>query len=126
MTRKMALSALFTPFVLFSVGCYEEVEGERAADIAAGGTGCPEGEVCSDDTPLGLTFVGQGFYDDGGTVRLGPVLVGGTFDVSFYGDGLGSYDIDVTDENIGPQENGNPVITLRMRYDAWKAEREAP
>ena len=29
--------------------------------------------------------------------------------------------IDVTDQNIGPEENGNPVVTLRMRYDAWKA-----
>jgi uncharacterized Ntn-hydrolase superfamily protein len=28
--------------------------------------------------------------------------------------------IDVTDENIEPHENGNPVITLRMRYDDWK------
>lgn len=28
--------------------------------------------------------------------------------------------IDVTDENIESHENGNPVITLRMRYDAWK------
>ena len=28
--------------------------------------------------------------------------------------------LDVTDENIEPHENGNPVITLRMRYDAWK------
>ena len=30
--------------------------------------------------------------------------------------------IDVTDENIQSDENGNPVITLRMRYDAWKAQ----
>ena len=29
--------------------------------------------------------------------------------------------IDVTDQNIQPNENANPVITLRMRYDAWKA-----
>jgi len=29
--------------------------------------------------------------------------------------------IDVTDENIESDENGNPVITLRMRYDDWKA-----
>jgi uncharacterized Ntn-hydrolase superfamily protein len=29
--------------------------------------------------------------------------------------------IDVTDDNIQSDENGNPVITLRMRYDAWKA-----
>lgn len=28
--------------------------------------------------------------------------------------------IDVTDENIESHENGNPVITLRMRYDEWK------
>jgi len=31
--------------------------------------------------------------------------------------------IDVTDQNIQPTENSNPVITLRMRYDRWKAER---
>lgn len=30
--------------------------------------------------------------------------------------------IDVTDENIESHENGNPVITLRMRYDAWKEQ----
>ena len=29
--------------------------------------------------------------------------------------------ISVTDENIKPDENANPIITLRMRYDAWKA-----
>lgn len=30
--------------------------------------------------------------------------------------------IDVTDQNIEAHENGNPVITLRMRYDAWRVE----
>tara|TARA_B110000438_G_scaffold296379_2_gene340992 strand:+ start:392 stop:571 length:180 start_codon:yes stop_codon:yes gene_type:complete len=30
--------------------------------------------------------------------------------------------IDVTDKNIQSDENGNPVITLRVRYDAWKAQ----
>ncbi len=30
--------------------------------------------------------------------------------------------IDVTDQNIQSDENGNPVITLRMRYDEWKAQ----
>jgi uncharacterized Ntn-hydrolase superfamily protein len=29
--------------------------------------------------------------------------------------------LDVTDQNIRSNENGNPVITLRMRYDDWKA-----
>jgi uncharacterized Ntn-hydrolase superfamily protein len=28
--------------------------------------------------------------------------------------------LDVTDENIGPEENANPVITLRMRFDRWR------
>ncbi|MGB1656159.1 MAG: DUF1028 domain-containing protein [Longimicrobiales bacterium] len=32
--------------------------------------------------------------------------------------------IDVTDENIESHENGNPVITLRMRYDAWKEAKQ--
>jgi len=30
--------------------------------------------------------------------------------------------IDVTDQNIQSDENSNPVITLRMRYDEWKAQ----
>ena len=34
--------------------------------------------------------------------------------------------IDVTDQNIEPDENANPVITLRMRYDDWKANRGRP
>jgi uncharacterized Ntn-hydrolase superfamily protein len=34
--------------------------------------------------------------------------------------------IDVTDENIEADENGNPVITLRMRYDDWKSRRGDP
>ncbi|MDA0328009.1 MAG: DUF1028 domain-containing protein [Gemmatimonadetes bacterium] len=34
--------------------------------------------------------------------------------------------IDVTDENIESHENGNPVITLRMRYDQWRAQGGAP
>ncbi len=30
--------------------------------------------------------------------------------------------IDVDDENTAAEEGANPVGTLRMRYDAWKAE----
>jgi|TARA_B100000678_G_scaffold283027_1_gene282644 uncharacterized Ntn-hydrolase superfamily protein len=29
--------------------------------------------------------------------------------------------INVTDDNIESHENGNPVMTLRQRYEAWKA-----
>lgn len=37
----------------------------------------------------------------------------------------GTYDVflDVTDENTTPDEDPNPVRTLRRRYDAWKAAR---
>ena len=40
-----------------------------------------------------------------------------------FNDGEYAMFIDVTDEDIGPDENANPVITLRMRYDAWRADR---
>lgn len=40
-----------------------------------------------------------------------------------FNDGDYALFIDVTDENIRPDENANPVIALRMRYDAWKAAR---
>lgn len=38
-----------------------------------------------------------------------------------FNDGDYALYINVTDENIEPDENANPVITLRTRYDAWKA-----
>jgi uncharacterized Ntn-hydrolase superfamily protein len=37
-----------------------------------------------------------------------------------YNDGQYSMYINVTDQDITPQEDANPVKTLRMRYDAWK------
>lgn len=39
-----------------------------------------------------------------------------------HNDGTYSLYIDVTDQNIRADENANPVITLRRRYDAWKRE----
>ena len=38
-----------------------------------------------------------------------------------FNDGDYTMYISATDEDIEPHENGNPVITLRMRYDLWKA-----
>jgi len=43
-----------------------------------------------------------------------------------FNDGNYSVFLDVTDQNIRPTENGNPVKTLRMRYDAWKAQQAGP
>lgn len=39
-----------------------------------------------------------------------------------FNDGDYAVYINVTDQDIQPTENANPVITLRMRYDAWKAD----
>jgi hypothetical protein len=39
-----------------------------------------------------------------------------------FNDGQYALFIDVTDLNIQPTENANPVITLRMRYDRMVAE----
>ena len=38
-----------------------------------------------------------------------------------FNDGDYSLYLNVHDQNIRPAENANPVTTLRMRYDAWKA-----
>jgi len=39
-----------------------------------------------------------------------------------YNDGDWSLYLNVTDENLRPGEDANPVVTLRARYDAWKAD----
>lgn len=44
-------------------------------------------------------------------------------DGASYNDGSYVKVIDVHDENISREEDANPVKTLRMRYDAWKAGR---
>ena len=38
-----------------------------------------------------------------------------------FNDGEYSLFMDVTDQNVRPDEDANPVVTLRMRYDRWKA-----
>ena len=49
-------------------------------------------------------------------------MPGDTSGVS-YNDGKYSFYMPVTDADIKPNENANPVKTLRMRYDAWKRNR---
>lgn len=58
------------------VACMARVDGERAASGA-----CPTGEVCSQATQQGLHFVGHAFFDDSDSLLLGPVMVGGTFEL---------------------------------------------
>lgn len=60
---------------------------------------------------------------DGKTSHVAYLLVANPDDPEgeSFNDGRYSLFIDVTDENIQPDENANPVKTLRMRYDRWKA-----
>ena len=60
---------------------------------------------------------------DGKTSHVAYILVANADDTEgeSFNDGQYSLFIDVTDENIQPGENANPVKTLRMRYDRWKS-----
>ena len=85
----------------------------EAADAAGGDGRCTcESEPLLDHVPC-----------DGKTSHVAYILVANPDDPEgeSFNDGDYSLYIDVTDENIGEGENANPVITLRMRYDRWKA-----
>ncbi len=60
---------------------------------------------------------------DGKTAHVAYILKANAGDTpgAGFNDGDWSMYISVTDEDIQPHENGNPVKTLRLRYDAWKA-----
>lgn len=109
--------------VLEAVDAFLEAEGTvldrvmagmEAADDAGGDSRCscrtepvPETTVSCTHRTAHVAYIAAAKPedDDGGTHS------GGTY----------SLFIDVDDENIRPSENANPVTTLRMRYDAWKA-----
>ena len=86
----------------------------EAADDAGGDVRCTcESEPLLDHVPC-----------DGKTSHVAYILVADADDPEgeSFNDGEYSLYIDVTDENIQEGENANPVRTLRMRYDRWKAE----
>jgi len=60
---------------------------------------------------------------DGKTAHVAYILRVDADDPSgeSFNDGDYALYISVTDQDIAPQENANPVKTLRLRYDAWKA-----
>ena len=84
----------------------------EAADVAGGDRRCTCDTEPVPDAPC-----------DGRNAHVAYILAADRNDPtgSSFNDGRYHMFIDVTDENIEPHENGNPVITLRMRYDAWKA-----
>ena len=84
----------------------------EAADAAGGDQRC----TCESEPVLDVPC-------DAKTSHVAYILVADAADPEgeSFNDGEYSLYIDVTDENIQPGENANPVVTLRMRYDAWKA-----
>ena len=99
----------------------EEAEGDiidkvmaamEAADAAGGDRRCTCETEPAPDAPC-----------DGRNAHVAYILAADRDDPDgqSFNDGDYYMFIDVTDDNIQSDENGNPVITLRMRYDAWKA-----
>jgi hypothetical protein len=89
------------------IACMSEVDGERASSGE-----CPDDEVCSEATSQGLRFIGNAFWDDE-ELLLGPVLVGGTFEIGLRtvdGEPLPDFDIEVDDGRIFSVERGTGVF----------------
>jgi uncharacterized Ntn-hydrolase superfamily protein len=65
---------------------------------------------------------------DGKTAHVAYILVASPTDPigASREDVVYSMYLRVTDQDIAPQENANPVKTLRIRYDRWKHERRIP
>jgi uncharacterized Ntn-hydrolase superfamily protein len=65
---------------------------------------------------------------DGKTAHVAYILIANKGDVTERSHNQGRYYayLRVTDEDIGPSENANPVKTLRLRYDAWKKAGSKP
>ena len=89
------------------------VAAMEAADGAGGDSRC----TCESEPVLDHVSC------DGKTSFVAYILVAEADDPEgeSFNDGEYALYIDVTDENIQAGENANPVKTLRMRYDRWKA-----
>jgi uncharacterized Ntn-hydrolase superfamily protein len=86
--------------------------GMEAADAAGGDVRC----TCESEPVLDTPCAAK-------TAHVAYILAADPADPEGEGVNDGDYFLylNVTDQNIRPDENANPVITLRMRYDAWKA-----
>lgn len=107
--------------VLNAARALEETSGDitdkvmaamEAADQAGGDSRCTCETEPVPDAPC-----------DGRTAHVAYIVAADRDDPEgeSFNDGDYGMFIDVTDQNIESHENGNPVITLRMRYDDWKA-----
>jgi hypothetical protein len=88
--------------------CMSRLQGERAKSGE-----CPVGETCSEATLSGLHFVGNAFWDETQLLRLGPVLVGGTFDIGIQtvdGEPLPDFALQAEDPSVFQVERGQGVF----------------
>ncbi len=86
----------------------------EAADAAGGDSRCSCTTEPVPDAPCATR-----------TAHVAYILAADSTDTegTSYNDGTYTLYLSVTDQNITPSENANPVVTLRRRYDAWKRER---
>ena len=105
--RRVMWSVFFAASALTLIACMARVNGERAE------TGeCPAGEVCSQATAQGLHFVGNAFFDDS-SLMLGPVMVGGTFELGIRtadGTRLPDFAIETEDGQVFQVQQGSGVF----------------
>jgi uncharacterized Ntn-hydrolase superfamily protein len=83
----------------------------EAADAAGGDSRC----TCETNPVPNAPCTGR-------TAHVAYILAADKTDLegTSFNDGQYALYLNVTDQNITPEENANPVITLRRRYDAWK------
>ena len=76
----------------------------------------------------GYTALAVDMYGDGKTADVAYIVIANKGDVTTASHNQGDYYayIRVTDDDVKPSENANPVKTLRMRYDAWKKAGSKP
>ena len=88
----------------------------EAADAAGGDVRC----TCSTEPVPNATCTTR-------TAHVAYILAANAGDPEgeSFNDGDYAMYLNVTDQDIQPHEDANPVKTLRMRYDAWKAEQGA-
>lgn len=113
--RSPAFWSLCAQVGLLALGLVFSVASGSKGDRAESGA-CPEGEVCSPDTPDGLYFQGPGFADGFLNYDVHVTAVGGTQTieidpVGLYHD-LSSFEAEVTDPALSVTMVAPPLVTI--------------
>lgn len=113
--RSPAFWSLCGQIGLLAVALVFSVASGSKGDRAESGH-CPEGEVCSPDTPDGLYFVGPGFADSFFNADVRPTAVGGRQTISIDPVGLfhvlSTFDAETTDPALAVTSVDPPQVTI--------------